>query len=107
MEPWHLEVAERLARIEANQEYLKLNMRNLPQSDVCAAEIAVLRTDIHDLKISQQAISDLKKEVSMLKDFRDAINTKVAYIGGVLVMVGVFVPYAIKWVVDHLHFRFP
>jgi len=88
MEQWQIEVAERLARIEANQEYMKANIKDLPQSAQCIKEIAALKT-----------------EVSELRAFKNEVKEKIAYIGGVLVLAGLFIPYAIKWVVDHLHFR--
>ena len=90
MDQWQIDVAERLARIEANQEYMKANIADLPQSKACVTQI-----------------KELKSEVIELQAFRDAINTKTAYIGGVLVLMGLFVPYAIKWVIDHIHLRFP
>jgi hypothetical protein len=89
MEQWQIEVAERLARIEANQEFMKANISDLPQSKVCVKQI-----------------EDLKMEISELQAFKDAVNTKIAYIGGVLVLMGLFIPYAIKWVIDHIHLRF-
>jgi len=42
MEQWQIEVAERLARIEANQEYMKDGIKSLPQSEQCAKDIAEL-----------------------------------------------------------------
>ena len=90
MEQWHIDVAERLARIEANQEYMKANINSLPQSAQCAKDIA-----------------NLKAEVEDLKTFKTAIKEKIAYIGGVLVMVGLAVPYAIDWVFSHLHWKAP
>ena len=88
MESWQIDVIERQARMEETLIFLKENIRDLPQSKQCAA-------DIHSLK----------EDVSALKAFKEELNRKVAYIGGVLVTVGMAVPYIIKWIVDHLHFR--
>lgn len=90
MEQWQIDVAERLARIEANQEYMKASIVNLPQSEQC-----------------QEDIASLKEDVRKLKDFDNAIKEKIAYIGGVIVMIGLFVPYAIKWVLDHISWKVP
>ena len=88
MEHWQLDLIERVTRIEANQEFMKANIKDLPQSAKCEKDITAL-----------------KKEVTELQSFKDAINTKVAYIGGVLVLMGLFIPYALKWVFDHLSFK--
>lgn len=89
MEQWQVELIERVTRIEANQEYMKATIKDLPQSPRCEKEILAI-----------------KKEVTELQSFKDAINTKVAYIGGVLVLMGLFIPYALKWLIDHLTFKF-
>ena len=90
MEQWQIDFAERLARIEANQEFMKANIKDLPQSAQCAKDIA-----------------ELKAEVEDLKTFKTAIREKIAYIGGVIVMLGLAVPYALDWVFSHLHWRAP
>lgn len=90
MEQWQIDLFERLARLEANQEYMKSNISNLPQSDQCAKDIAAL-----------------KDEVKSLQDFRTAIKEKIAWIGGVIVVIGLFVPNAINWVISHIQLRFP
>lgn len=90
MEQWQVDLFERLARLEANQEYMKANISDLPQSKACETQI-----------------KELKSEVSELQMFKEAVNTKIAYIGGVLVLMGLFIPYAIKWVIDHIQLRFP
>lgn len=90
MERWQLEIAERLARIEANQDYMKANIAELPQSKVC-----------------ERQIKELQEEVSALQKFRDAVNTKIAYIGGVIVLIGLFIPYAINWLISHLQIKYP
>lgn len=75
--------------MEANQEFMKASMVDLPQSKVCATDI-----------------KELKAEVATLKSFKDAINTKIAYIGGVIVVIGLFVPMALQWVYAHMQLRF-
>lgn len=88
MQNWQLEIAERLARIEANQDYMKANISSLPQSPAC-----------------EKQIKELRVELSELQTFKDAVNTKIAYIGGVIVLIGLFVPSAIKWIIDHLQIK--
>lgn len=90
MEQWQIEVAERLARIEANQEYMRANIRDLPQSQQCSLEIGELRNEIDDLQ-----------------SFKTAIKEKIAYIGGVIVMLGLAVPYILQWITSHIHWRTP
>lgn len=90
MEQWQIDVAERLARIEANQEYMKANMKDLPQSAQCAKDIATL-----------------KDEVKVLNEFKDALQRKIAYIGGVLVTISLALPHFIQWVASHIHWRSP
>lgn len=90
MEQWQIDVAERLARIEANQEYMKANIKDLPQSQQCAKDIAVLREEVEDLKV-----------------FKTAIKEKIAYIGGVIVIIGMAIPYALQWVMSHIHWKSP
>lgn len=90
MEQWQIEVAERLARIEANQEYMKASIQTLPQSEQCIKDI-----------------SELKEEVEELQIFQTAIKEKIAYIGGVIVIIGMAIPYAIQWVASHIHWRTP
>lgn len=88
MEQWQIDVAERLARIEANQEFLKENVNKLPQSEQCAKDIAAL-----------------KAEIAELQSFKSAIKEKIAYIGGVIVVLGAVIPTAIKWVFDHISIK--
>ena len=88
MEQWQVDLFERLARLEANQEYMKVNFHDLPQSKSCAEDIKMLR-----------------KDVTVLNSFKDAIQRKVAYIGGVIVVIGLFVPYAIEWLISHLQIK--
>lgn len=90
MEQWQVDLFERLARLEANQEYMKSNLADLPQSKVCAA-----------------AIKDLETEVHELENFKDAIQRKIAYVGGVIVVIGLFIPMALNWIINHIHLRFP
>lgn len=90
MEQWQVDLFERLARLEANQEYMKANIADLPQSKACATDIA-----------------ELKAEVVDLKSFKDAIQRKIAYVGGVIVVIGLFIPMAINWVANHIQLRFP
>lgn len=90
MEQWQIEVAERLARIEANQEYMKDNIKSLPQSEQCAKDIA-----------------ELKEEVEELQMFQTAIKEKIAYIGGVIVIIGMAIPYGFQWIMSHIHWRTP
>ena len=90
MEQWQIEVAERLARIEANQEYMKDGIKSLPQSEQCAKDIA-----------------DLKEEVEELQIFQTAIKEKIAYIGGVIVIIGMAIPYGFQWIMSHIHWRTP
>lgn len=90
MEQWQLEVAERLARIEANQEYMKASITNLPQSEKCEKDILALQEEVDDLVL-----------------FKTAIKEKIAYIGGVIVVIGLFVPYAIEWLTSHFHWKTP
>ena len=88
MEQWQVELIERVTRIEANQEYMKASIRELPQSQKC-----------------ERDIKELKQEIEVLQAFKDVIQQKIAYIGGVIVVIGLFVPSAIKWVMEHLHFK--
>lgn len=90
MEQWQVDLFERLARLEANQEHMKANIGDLPQSKICAADIA-----------------ELKSEVTDLQSFKDAIQRKVAYIGGVIVVIGLFVPMALQWLYAHIQIRIP
>lgn len=90
MEQWQVDLFERLARLEANQEYMKSNLADLPQSKTCAEDIKAL-----------------KAEVSALETFKDAIQRKVAYVGGVIVVIGLFVPMALTWVANHIQLRIP
>ena len=88
MEQWQVELFERMARMEANQEFLKEKVTKIPQSEQCAADIA-----------------ELRQKVTELEKFKTAIKEKIAYIGGVIVVIGLFVPTAIKWVLDHLSWK--
>jgi uncharacterized protein (UPF0335 family) len=63
MENWQIDLIERIARIEENQKHMMANIHNLPQSEQCATDI-----------------KDLKQEVSMLKQFKEEVNKKVAYV---------------------------
>lgn len=90
MEQWQVDLFERITRIEANQEFMKASIVDLPQSKVCASDI-----------------KELKEEVTDLKTFKDAIQRKVAYIGGVIVVIGLFIPMALQWVASHIQLRFP
>lgn len=90
MDQWQVDLFERLARLEANQEYMKSNLADLPQSKVCASDI-----------------KELQAEVLELENFKDAIQRKVAYVGGVIVVIGLFIPMAINWIANHIHLRFP
>lgn len=90
MEQWQIDAAERLARIEATLEYMKQNISNLPQSEQC-----------------QKDIEELKKEVDELQKFQTAVKEKIAYIGGVIVLIGMAIPYFINWIASHLHWRTP
>ncbi len=90
MEQWQIEVAERLARIEANQEHMKASIHTLPQSEQCAKDIA-----------------NLKEEVEVLQIFQTAIKEKIAYIGGVIVIIGMAIPYVFQWISSHIHWRTP
>lgn len=85
-----LDLLERTARIEENQNFIKANIAELPQSKQCAAEIA-----------------ELRREVSLLDQFRDEVNRKVAYVGGVLITLGMAIPYVIQWIASHIHWRSP
>jgi lipid II:glycine glycyltransferase (peptidoglycan interpeptide bridge formation enzyme) len=88
MEQWQVDLFERITRIEANQEYMKSSLHDLPQSKQCEKEL-----------------KELKGQVTELEKFKDAIQRKVAYIGGVIVVIGLFVPYAIEWVVAHIQLK--
>jgi uncharacterized membrane protein len=90
MEQWQVDLFERLARLEANQEYMKSNLADLPQSKVCAADI-----------------KELQAEVLELETFKDAIQRKIAYVGGVIVVIGLFVPMALTWLSNHIQLRIP
>lgn len=90
MEQWQIDVAERLARIEANQEYMKDSIKTLPQSEQC----------IEDIK-------ELQEEVEELQVFQSAIKEKIAYIGGVIVIIGMAIPYAFQWIASHIHWKTP
>ena len=90
MEQWQIEVAERLARIEANQEHMKNSIHTLPQSNQCVKDIAAL-----------------KEEVEVLQVFQTAIKEKIAYIGGVIVIIGMAIPYVLQWIMSHIHWRTP
>lgn len=90
MEQWQVELIERVTRIEANQEYMKASIKNLPQSEQCAKDIAELKLEVNDLRA-----------------FKTAIKEKIAYIGGVIVMIGLAVPYVLQWVASHIHWRSP
>lgn len=81
MEQWQIDAAERLARIEENVTFLKEGY-------------------VSDIKT-------LKGRVEELETFKDAIDKKIAYIGGVLVVIGMAVPYAINWVVSHINWKVP
>jgi hypothetical protein len=85
-----LDLLDRTARIEENQKNLIANIADLPQSKQCAKDIA-----------------ELKDEVTALQAFRDAVNRKVAYVGGILITLGMAIPYAINWITAHLHWRSP
>jgi hypothetical protein len=50
-------------------------------------------------------VKELKVEVTLLKQFRDEVNKKVAYIGGVAVAGGLILSYVIDWAMAHLHFK--
>lgn len=90
MEQWQIDLFERLARLEANQEYMKANLADLPQSKTCAEDIGALNAQVRELET-----------------FRDAIQRKVAYVGGVIVVIGLFIPMALNWVANHIQLRFP
>lgn len=90
MDQWQVDLFERLARLEAHLEYMKSNLADLPQSKVCASDI-----------------KELQAEVLELENFKDAIQRKVAYVGGIIVVIGLFIPMAINWIANHIHLRFP
>lgn len=69
---------------------MKSNLADLPQSKVCASDI-----------------KELQAEVLELENFKDAIQRKVAYVGGVIVVIGLFIPMAINWIANHIYLRFP
>lgn len=90
MDQWQVDLFERLARLEANQEYMKSNLADLPQSKTCASDIRELQAEVHELE-----------------NFKDAIQRKIAYVGGVIVVIGLFIPMALNWIINHIHLRFP
>lgn len=81
MEQFQIEAAQRLARIEENVTFLK---------DAYVDEVKSLNTRVKELET-----------------FKDAINRKIAYIGGVLVTIGMFVPYVFNWIASHIHWKTP
>lgn len=88
MEQFQIELIERSARIEENVNFLKSSY-------------------MEDKEKREKELTVLRNRVTKLETFKDAINRKIAYIGGVLVTIGMFVPYAINWVVSHIHWRAP
>lgn len=88
MEPHQIEAIERLARIEENVSFLKTSY--VDEKDKREKELLAIRSRVEELET-----------------FKDAINRKIAYIGGVLVTIGMFVPYAFNWVASHLHWKSP
>ena len=88
MEQFQIEAAERLARIEENVSFLKSSY-------------------VEDKEKREQELSALHSRVDELETFKDAINRKIAYIGGVLVTIGMFVPYTVNWVTSHIHWKAP
>lgn len=87
-EQFQIEAAERLARIEENVSFLKLSY--VEDKEKREGELRALHSRVHELET-----------------FKDAINRKIAYIGGVLVTIGMFVPYVFQWVASHIHWRAP
>jgi len=88
MEQFQIEVAERLARIEENVSFLKSSY-------------------VGEKEKREKELLALHSRVGELETFKDAINRKIAYIGGVLITIGMFVPYAFNWVAAHLHWKTP
>jgi hypothetical protein len=88
MEQFQIEIAERTARIEENVAFLKQHY-------------------IEDGTKRERELTALNNRVSELESFKDAINRKIAYIGGVLVTIGMAVPYALQWITSHIHWRSP
>jgi hypothetical protein len=88
MEQFQIEMAQRTARIEENVSFLKQHY-------------------IEDREMRAKELEAIHSRVTKLETFKDAINRKIAYIGGVLVTIGMFVPYAINWIASHIHWRSP
>lgn len=85
MEKWQVELLERVARIEENQNFIKTNLALLPQSPQCASDI-----------------KDIRERLDDMDDVMTKLNVRLAYAGGVLVAVGSVLPYLIPWIVDRL-----
>jgi hypothetical protein len=85
-----LDLLDRTARIEENQNFIRSNIRDLPQSPQCQHDIAELRAELLELE-----------------SFKTEVEKKVAYIGGVLISLGMVVPYVFNWVASHIHWRSP
>jgi hypothetical protein len=79
-----------VARIEENQKFLINNMNNLPQSPKCVDEIV-----------------ELRKDIITLNKFKDDLNKKVAYVGGVIMAVSFAIPHFVSWLISHIHWKTP
>jgi hypothetical protein len=69
---------------------MKDGIKSLPQSEQCAKDIAELKGKVKELQI-----------------FQSAIKEKIAYIGGVIVIIGMAIPYTFQWIMSHIHWRTP
>jgi len=90
MNEWQMEQIDRLARLEENIEYIKSNIRDLPQSPQCKRDIAAL-----------------KEEILELETFKAQVEKRVAQVGGVLLALGMVIPYVFNWVASHIHWKGP
>jgi hypothetical protein len=88
MEPFQLEAATKLARIEENVNFLKERY-------------------VEDKEEREKQLAALHSRVEELETFKEAMNRRIAYIGGVLVTIGMAVPYALNWIASHIHWRSP
>lgn len=88
MDKFQLEQATSLARIEENVNFLK-------------------QSYVEDKEKREKELSALHSRLTQLETFKDAINRKIAYIGGVLVTIGMAVPYVIDWIAARITFKGP
>lgn len=66
--------------------------------------LARIETLLEALKGDPPTSEGTKKRLHELEDWQDGVNRKIAYVGGVIVVLGVAVAYVVDWLKANLRF---